>query len=187
MFAKTHREVVVESVEPHRAIVRGEAPLPDDDGSELALHERDLLLLGARVVVEGQAGGGVHPRLVDAETMFLCSVEGTIVSAGYDSNECVSSFFRVVRYMFAKLTECPMRGRGSCSFGTASIGRGDGHSANAGSGKGQCEKERKIMLYRKHPSTSTHPFMNPPHTSGVNLNESCIMNFQYGALSFMIR
>ena len=71
MFAKTHREVVVESVEPHRAIVRGEAPLPDDDGSELALHERDLLLLGARVVVEGQAGGGVHPRLVDAEMIVF--------------------------------------------------------------------------------------------------------------------
>jgi hypothetical protein len=57
--------VVIESVEPHGAVVRGQRPLPHYDRHSYALHGHQPLSVLARVLLEPPRGVFPCPRLVD--------------------------------------------------------------------------------------------------------------------------
>jgi hypothetical protein len=63
--AREPRQIVIEAVEIHTAIVRRKGPLSDYDGSKLTLQAGDRSLLSARVRIVAYARVWVLPSLVD--------------------------------------------------------------------------------------------------------------------------
>ena len=64
-------EVVVETVQPHGAVVRGQRVLSNNDGTESLFHGSEATTPRASIGIKGRAGGGVEPSLVNV------SVNGT--------------------------------------------------------------------------------------------------------------
>mmetsp|Transcript_39213 Transcript_39213/g.82005 ORF Transcript_39213/g.82005 Transcript_39213/m.82005 type:complete len:405 (+) Transcript_39213:430-1644(+) len=78
-------QVIIETIEPHDTIVCGKTPFSHNDGAELSFHQSNLFLLRARIVVERETIGGVHPRLVDV------SIQCTIRASLHKSTPSINS------------------------------------------------------------------------------------------------
>mmetsp|Transcript_35954 Transcript_35954/g.86914 ORF Transcript_35954/g.86914 Transcript_35954/m.86914 type:complete len:294 (+) Transcript_35954:1365-2246(+) len=85
------RQVVIESIQPHGAVVGCETPLSYYDGTKLALHIGNSTLLLTRIKVESNTGVGVSPGLIDVciDGTFGTSIHETTPNIGIKAKRIV--------------------------------------------------------------------------------------------------
>ena len=77
-FSGQRRTVVVQSIQPHRAVIRGEGPLPDDYRDPQALHQKDVVSVHTSVLLEPLYRVSPYPGLID-----VC-VDGVVVTITHE-------------------------------------------------------------------------------------------------------